>query len=71
MKTMKESQLKSIFESFGLSEGIFDLFKKYKISKIDKEIEDIIDSAPTKKEKEALRDLSKAFRKANSLGVFK
>ena len=71
MKTIKESELKQMFESVGLSEGIFDLFKKYKISKIDKEIDGIIDSAPTEKEKEALRNLSKAFRKANSLGVFK
>jgi len=69
MKSIKESQLKSVFESFGLSEGIFDLFKKYKISKIDKEIDDIIDSAPSDKEKEALRNLSKALRKAHSIGA--
>jgi len=69
MKRIKESELKQMFESFGLSEGIFDLFKKYKISKIDKEIDGIIDSAPNEKEKEALRNLSKALRKAHSIGA--
>ena len=63
MKTIKKSQLKEVFKEFGLSEGIFDLFisKKKKLGKklqadldnIKSKIEDTINSAPTKEEKQA------------------
>ena len=67
MKTIKESQLKELFEKFGLSEGLFDIFKKKtkgkvskstkkKLAAIDSDIEDVINSAPTDEEREALRD---------------
>lgn len=76
MAKIKESDLKKIFDSYGLDEGIFDLFNKkrkrlkQRIKDIEKEIDDVINSAPTKKEKQQLRDLSNAFRKASDLGVF-
>ena len=71
MKSIKESQLKKIFESYGLNEGIFDIFKKIRISKLEKDVDDIIDKVKNPKEKEALRNLSNAFRKALVAGVFK
>ena len=71
MKSIKESQLKKIFESYGLNEGIFDIFKKIRISKLEKNVDDIIDKVKNPKEKEALRNLSNAFRKASAAGVFK
>lgn len=71
MRKIKESELKEIFESFGLDEGIFDIFKKIRLSKLYQDVDDIIDKAKTKKEKEALRNLSKAFRSASAAGLFK
>ena len=56
MKSIKESQLKKIFESYGLNEGIFDIFKKIRISKLEKDVDDIIDKVKNPKEKEALRN---------------
>ena len=70
MTTIKESQLKEIFEAFDLDEGIFDIFKKMRISKLEKEVDDIIKSAPTQKQKDALRNLSNAMRAASAAGVF-
>ena len=71
MAKIKESHLRKIFESYGLDEGIFDLFKKIKIGKLEREIEDLINSRPTKEERDKLRNLSKAFRAAADAGVFK
>lgn len=70
MATIKESHLRKIFESYGLDEGIFDFFKKIKIGRLEREIEDLINSRPTKEEREKLRKLSKAFRDASDAGVF-
>lgn len=76
MAKIKESELKKIFKEAGLSDGIFDLFNKkrnrlkQKIKDIEKEIEGVIDSAPTKKEKQQLRNISNAFRNASKVGVF-
>lgn len=64
MTKIKLSKLKELFESHGLSEGMFDIFKskkkklKKKLSAIDRDIDDVINSAPDKEEKEALRDLA-------------
>jgi len=78
MKSIKKSQLKEVFKSAGLSEGIFDLFvsKKTKLKQrlqqdlnnIKNKIEDTINSAPTSEEKEKLRKLADAFDKAYNLG---
>lgn len=78
MKTIKESQLKELFEKFGLSEGLFDIFKKKtkgkvskstkkKLAAIDSDIEDVINSAPTDEEREALRDMADFLKGAKYL----
>ena len=71
MTTIKQSQLKEIFQAFDLDEGVFDIFKKIRISKLEKEVDDIIKSAPTKKQRDSLRNLSNAMRAASAAGVFK
>jgi hypothetical protein len=70
MAKIKESHLRKIFESYGLDEGIFDFFKKIKIGRLEREIEDLINSRPTKEEREKLRNLSKAISDAASVGLF-
>lgn len=76
MATIKKSQLKEIFKEAGLSDGVFDLFNKKrkqlkkKIKELEKEIDSVINSAPTDKEKQQLRNISNSFRKASELGVF-
>tara|TARA_B110000444_G_scaffold234787_1_gene245360 strand:- start:1842 stop:2072 length:231 start_codon:yes stop_codon:yes gene_type:complete len=69
MATIKESNLKELFKEYGLSEGIFDLFKKKskskisnstkkKLAAIDKDLDDVIASGVNDEEKQALRDLA-------------
>jgi hypothetical protein len=70
MAKIKESHLRKIFESYGLDEGIFDFFKKIKIGRLEREIEDLINSRPTKEERDKLRALSNAIRRASDAGVF-
>ena len=70
MAKIKESHLRKIFESYGLDEGIFDFFKKIKIGRLEREIEDLINSRPTKEEREKLRNLSKAISDAAAAGLF-
>ena len=74
MAKIKQSKLKELFKENNLSDGIFDIFNtrlnklKKKLKNIDADIETLISSAPTKKEKERLRDLSDFLRKAHSKG---
>jgi hypothetical protein len=70
MAKIKESHLRKIFESYGLDEGIFDFFKKIKIGRLEREIEDLINSRPTKEQREKLRNLSKAISDAAAAGLF-
>ena len=71
MKTIKESDLKKIFDAYGLDEGIFDIFKKMRlrknIDKIDNEIDSKIEKVKNPKQRDAIRQLQKALRKAHSL----
>ena len=73
MKTIKESDLKKIFDAYGLDEGIFDIFKKMRlrknIDKIDNEIDSKIEKVKNPQQKDAIRKLQQSFRKAHSLGV--
>ena len=70
MAKIKESHLRKIFESYELDEGIFDFFKKIKIDRLEREIDDLIKSRPTKEERDKLRALSNAIRRASDAGVF-
>ena len=68
MAKIKLSTVKEIFNEVGVSEGLFDMFKskrrklKDKLDGIKSDIDDIIKSAPTKKDKEDLQKLANAFR---------
>ena len=72
MSTIKKSHLKEIFKKYGLSEGIFDIFdrKRKKLEKelddIRKEIDDVINSAPSDFEKKKLQNLAAAFDKVKA-----
>jgi len=67
MKTIKESQLKELFNEVGLDENIFDIFKRKKkklkarVKGIESYVDDVIDSAPTDKQKDALIKLRAAL----------
>jgi len=68
MAKIKLSTIKEIFNKVGVSEGLFDMFKSKrrkltdKLDNVKKDIDDIIKSAPTKKDKEDLQKLANAFR---------
>ena len=68
MTKIKLSTVKEIFSEVGAREGLFDMFKskrrklKDKLDGIKSDIDDIIKSAPTKKDKEDLQKLANAFR---------
>lgn len=72
MSTIKKSHLKEIFKTYGLSEGIFDIFdrKRKKLEKeiddVRKEIDDVINSAPSDVEKKKLQNLAAAFDKVKA-----
>ena len=76
MSTIKKSHLKEVFSKYGISEGIFDIFNKKrkslekKLKDVQADIQDTINSAPSKAEKEQLRRLAAAFDKAKTSGVF-
>ena len=68
MAKIKLSTVKEIFNELGVSEGLFDIFKskrsklKNTLANVKSEIDDLIKSAPTTKDKEDLAALVKAFR---------
>ena len=72
MTTIKKSHLKEIFKKYGLSEGTFDIFdrKRKKLEKeiddVRKEIDDVINSAPSDVEKRKLQNLAAAFDKVKA-----
>ena len=69
MKTIKESDLKKIFDAYGLDDGIFDIFKKMRLRKNDNEIDSKIEKVKNPQQKDAIRKLQQSLRKAHSLGV--
>lgn len=68
MAKIKLSTVKEIFNKLEVSEGLFDIFKskrsklKNTLDNVKSEIDDLIKSAPTTKDKEDLAALVKAFR---------
>jgi len=68
MAKIKLSTIREIFNKVGVSEGLFDMFKSKrrkltdKLDNVKKDIDDIIKSAPTEKDKEDLQKLANAFR---------
>jgi len=68
MAKIKLSTIKEIFNKVGVSEGLFDMFKSKrrkltdKLDSVKNDIDDIIKSAPTEKDKEDLQRLANAFR---------
>jgi SMC interacting uncharacterized protein involved in chromosome segregation len=68
MAKIKLSTVKEIFNKLKVSEGLFDIFKskrsklKNTLDNVKSEIDDLIKSAPTTKDKEDLAALVKAFR---------
>ena len=65
---IKLSTIREIFNKVGVSEGLFDMFNSKrrkltdKLDNVKKDIDDIIKSAPTEKDKEDLQKLANAFR---------
>jgi hypothetical protein len=72
MAKIKLSTIKEIFNKVGVSEGLFDMFKSKrrklidKLDNVKKDIDDIIKSAPTKKDREDLQKLVDAFREVSA-----
>ena len=68
MAKIKLSTVKEIFNQVGVSEGLFDMFKSKrrkamdKLDNVKKDIDDLIQSAPTKKDKDDMQKLVNAFR---------
>ena len=68
MTKIKLSTVKEIFNEVGVSEGLFYMFKskrrklKDKLDNVKSDIDDLVKSAPTKKDKEDLQKLVNAFR---------
>ena len=68
MAKIKLSTIREIFNKVGVSEGLFDMFNSKrrkltdKLDNVKKDIDDIIKSAPTEKDKEDLQKLANAFR---------
>jgi len=68
MAKIKLSTVKEIFNELEVSEGLFDIFKskrsklKNTLDNVKSQIDDLIKSAPTTKDKEDLAALVKAFR---------
>jgi|TARA_B100000768_G_C11188888_1_gene336399 hypothetical protein len=68
MAKIKLSTVKEIFNKVGVSEGLFDMFKSKrrkamdKLDNVKKDIDDLIKSAPTRKDKDDMQKLVNAFR---------
>ena len=68
MTKIKLSTVKEIFNEVGVSECLFDMFNskrrklKDKLDNVKSDIDDLVKSAPTKKDKEDLQKLVNAFR---------
>ena len=68
MTKIKLSTVKEIFNEVGVSEGLFDMFKskrrklKDKLDNVKSDIDDLVKSAPTKKDKEDIQKLVNAYR---------
>jgi len=75
MAKIKESHLQQIFNEYGISDGVWDIFNrkrkrlKNQLKQTRADIEDTIQSAPKDQQKK-LRDLAAAFDKAYDAGVF-
>jgi|TARA_B110000908_G_C10065538_1_gene362666 hypothetical protein len=76
MAKIKIKELKQLFTERGLGEGIFDIFKKKKkklnakLAVINKDLDNIIDDAPTEAGKQALKDLRAHLEKMQSRGTY-
>jgi Spy/CpxP family protein refolding chaperone len=75
MATIKESHLKQIFNEYGISDGVWDIFNKKRkrlkkqLKQTRADIEDTIQYAPKDQQKK-LKDLAAAFDNAYDAGVF-
>ena len=68
MAKIKLSTIKEIFNEVGVSEGLFDFFNKKrrklnnKLAAVKSDIDDLVKSAPTKKDADDMQKLVNAFR---------
>ena len=76
MAKIKIKELKQLFTEHGVQEGVFDIFKRKKkkldakLSVINKDLDNIIDDAPTEAGKQALKDLRAHLEKMQSRGTY-
>jgi hypothetical protein len=76
MAKIKIKELKQLFTEHGLDEGMFDIFKRKKkkldakLAVINKDLDNIIDDAPTEAGKEALKKLRAHLAKMQARGTY-
>ena len=70
---IKKSQLREVFRQHGLSENFWDIFlskkKKLqnKLNQVNKDIDDLINSAPTENERKRLKKLDNLLKNSSTL----
>lgn len=76
MAKIKIKELKQLFTEHGVQEGVFDIFKRKKkklnakLAVINKDLDNIIDDAPTEAGKQALKDLRAHLEKMQARGTY-